>query len=48
MPIYVYECIKPDGSGGERFEIHQSMKDDALTEHPDSGEPVRGSFFPPT
>lgn len=47
MPIYVYECIKPDGSSGERFEIQQSMKDDALTEHPDSGEPVRRVFLPP-
>jgi predicted nucleic acid-binding Zn ribbon protein len=47
MPIYVYESIKPDGSTGERFEIHQSMKDDALTTHPETGEPVRRVFLPP-
>ena len=47
MPIYVYETIKPDGSSGERFEILQSMKDDAISKHPDSGEPVRRVFLPP-
>jgi hypothetical protein len=41
MPIYVYEIINPDGTGGERFEIHQSMKDDALATHPETGKPVR-------
>jgi predicted nucleic acid-binding Zn ribbon protein len=47
MPIYVYESIKPDDSGGDRFEIHQSMKEDPLTRHPESGEPVRRVFLPP-
>ncbi|HYE03054.1 MAG TPA: hypothetical protein VD963_07445 [Phycisphaerales bacterium] len=42
MPIYVYEVLGPDGVGtGRRFEIHQSMKDDALARHPETGEPVR-------
>lgn len=47
MPIYVYEVIKEDGSAGERFEIQQSMKEDALTQHPQTGEPVRRVFLPP-
>ena len=47
MPIYVYETVKEDGSAGERFEIHQSMKDEALTTHPETGEKVRRVFLPP-
>lgn len=47
MPIYVYEVVNPDGSGGQRFEIQQSMKDDALQAHPESGQPVRRVFLPP-
>jgi len=41
MPVYVYEIINEDGSGGEQFEVVQSMKDEALTKHPETGEPVR-------
>lgn len=41
MPTYVYETVRPDGSAGERFEIVQRMADDPLTEHPDTGAPVR-------
>lgn len=41
MPIYVYAVVNPDGSDGEVFEIIQSMKDDALTKHPEDGRPVR-------
>lgn len=41
MPVYLYEVIKKNGKPGERFEVTQSMKDDALTEHPETGEPVR-------
>lgn len=41
MPIYVYEVVKANGEGGERFEVMQSMKEGALTRHPASGEPVR-------
>ncbi len=41
MPIYVYEEIRDDGAPGEQFEIHQSMADEPLTRHPQSGVPVR-------
>lgn len=41
MPIYEYEVILPDGEGGERFEVLQKMGDPPLTEHPDTGDPVR-------
>lgn len=42
MATYVYETIPQDPSEKpERFEIQQSMKDDALTEHPDTGKPIR-------
>jgi predicted nucleic acid-binding Zn ribbon protein len=42
MPTYVYETIPQfEGDPPKRFEIRQSMKDDALTQHPDSGQPVR-------
>ena len=47
MPIYVYETVQADGSGGDRFEIHQSMKDEPLAVHPETGEPVRRVFLPP-
>jgi len=41
MPIYVYREILEDGSHGEVFEVEQSMKDDALTVHPVSGNPIK-------
>ena len=37
MPTYVYEII----STGETFEVIQRMTEDALTKHPETGEPVR-------
>jgi predicted nucleic acid-binding Zn ribbon protein len=42
MPTYVYETIpqKPRQKP-HRFEIKQSMKDAALTRHPETGAPVR-------
>lgn len=42
MAVYVYETI-PDRQGGavRTYEIRQSMKDAALTEHPETGEPIR-------
>jgi hypothetical protein len=46
MPIYVYEIVKPDGTGGEKFEIKQHMVDPPLTVHPESGEPVRRVIQP--
>ncbi len=47
MPIYVYQVIGPDGGEGECFEIEQSMKDEALTKHPRTGEPVRRVYQTP-
>ena len=42
MPTYVYETIPQfEGELPKRFEIRQSMKDEALHKHPDSGQPVR-------
>jgi predicted nucleic acid-binding Zn ribbon protein len=42
MPTYVYETIpqKP-GEAVVQFEIKQSMRDNALTKHPETGVPVR-------
>jgi predicted nucleic acid-binding Zn ribbon protein len=39
MPTYVYETISP---APERFEVRQGFDDPVLTEHPATGEPVRG------
>lgn len=41
MPMYVYEIINEDGSPGERFEVLQSFSDEPLTQHPETGQPVR-------
>jgi len=42
MPTYEYETIpKKKGQKPKRFEVQQSMKDDPLTKHPETGEPVR-------
>jgi hypothetical protein len=40
MPTYVYQVIS-DANDGEVFEVVQSMRDEPLTEHPETGEPVR-------
>ena len=47
MPTYVYQVIKEDGSPGETFEVFQKMSDEALTHHPETGEPVRRLIQPP-
>jgi hypothetical protein len=47
MPLYVYEFVLPDGSGGEQFEVFQKMADDPFTKHPETGEPVRRVFSEP-
>ena len=47
MPVYVYEVIEADGSPGERFEVLQSMKEDPLSVHPQSGKPVRKVLLAP-
>lgn len=42
MPTYVYEILSAKGEPtGRYFETVQSMKEDALTRHPETGEPVR-------
>ena len=41
MPTYVYEIIREDGTGGETFEVVQSMSDPPLEKHPETEEPVR-------
>lgn len=42
MPTYVYEVLDDKGEGtGEFFEAVQSIKDDALDKHPETGKPVR-------
>ncbi|MBC8872947.1 MAG: FmdB family transcriptional regulator [Planctomycetes bacterium] len=41
MPTYVYEVITDSGEPGERFEAVQQMSDKPLTEHPETGVPVR-------
>jgi len=38
MPTYVYETVK---SPSRRYEFKQSMKDDALRAHPETGEEIR-------
>ena len=46
MPNYVYEVITEDGQPGERFEWIQKMADPPLTQHPETGRPVRRVFLP--
>jgi hypothetical protein len=41
MPLYVYQVVREDRQPGERFEIMQGIRDDALTEHPETGKPVK-------
>jgi len=49
MPTYVYECLSKKGvPTGKTFELMQPMKDDALTKHPETGEPVRRMIVAPT
>ena len=47
MPLYVYETILADGTGGEQFELLQPMSAAALAAHPETGEPVRRVFGAP-
>ena len=42
MAIYVYQTIPAKEGGPVRtYEIRQSMKEAALTEHPETKEPIR-------
>jgi len=36
MPIYMYEVVEEDGSGGEQFEVVQPMSETPLLEHPET------------
>jgi len=48
MPTYVYEILDKGGEPtGETFETVQSMKDDALTKHPETGAPCRRAIVAP-
>ncbi len=49
MPTYVYEILDQRGKPtGATFEHTQSIKDDALTRHPTTGQPVRRAIVMPT
>lgn len=40
--IYIYETIPSQaGETPRQFEIKQSIKESALSRHPDTGEPIR-------
>lgn len=42
MPTYIYQTIpQHEGELPEQFEIQQSMRDEALTQHPEDGRPVK-------
>ncbi len=47
MPTYLYAILGPDGEETDHFEVVQSMRDDPLTEHPETGQPVRRVLTPP-
>lgn len=48
MPTYLYEVLDKKGKPtGETFEIVQSIKDDSLTKHPETGAPVRRAIVAP-
>lgn len=47
MPTYVYEVLdRKNVPTGERFEVVQTMADEPLTQHPETGKPVRRVFVP--
>lgn len=42
MATYVYETIpQKKGQKPKRYEIQQKMSEDALTHHPETGEPIK-------
>lgn len=47
MPIFVYEEILDDGSGGIRFEYEQGMNEPLLEISPFSSRRVRKVYLPP-
>ena len=42
MPTYVYKGLE----SGEYFEVEQSVHDEPLTHHPETGEPVKRIIQP--
>ncbi|WP_456446545.1 FmdB family zinc ribbon protein [Deinococcota bacterium DY0809b] len=42
MPTYVYKGLE----SGEYFEVEQSIHEDPLTHHPETGEPVKRVIQP--
>ena len=47
MPTYVYEILDDKGRPTEeRFEVVQTMADEPLTKHPETGQAVRRVFVP--
>ncbi len=49
MPIYEYDYLDDKGEPlDERFELFQSMSDEALTTHPDNGRACRRAISRPT
>jgi len=48
MPTYVYEILDKSGQPtGETFEAVHSMKQDAMTKHPQTGRPCRRAIVAP-
>ncbi|ADY26915.1 regulatory protein, FmdB family [Deinococcus proteolyticus MRP] len=43
MPTYIYKNLET----GELYEFKQSMKDEAYTQHPETGAPVKRVISPP-
>jgi predicted nucleic acid-binding Zn ribbon protein len=49
MPTYVYEILNKAGKPtGRTAEIVQSIREEALSRHPETGEPVRRAIVAPT
>ncbi len=42
MPVYVYKGL----NSGEYFEVEQSIHDEPLSRHPETGEPVKRVIQP--
>lgn len=48
MPTYVYELLDAKGRPtGKTFEVHQLMKEAALTKEPGTGKPCRRAIVAP-
>ena len=42
----MFKVVENGQPTGERFEVVQSMSDEPLTKHPESGKPVRRVILP--